>query len=121
MFFLSTLLAICAAWPTAAMASVVAMSVRAFWEFGAPGHGKGVWDGLGALVKRMVKQDIIDNVALTASKRITSAEEVAEHVRARFSTDEWKDSHVGMTINEIVVVQGSTEEIHGTRPQPDYE
>jgi hypothetical protein len=121
MFFLSTLLAICAMWPTAATAGAVAMSVRAFWEFGAPGHGKGVWDGLGALVKRAVRQDIIDNVALTASKRITSAQEVAEHVRARFSTEEWKTSHAGMTINEIVVIHGSTEEIHGTRPQPDYE
>jgi hypothetical protein len=99
----------------------MAMSVRAFWEFGAPGHGKGVWDGLGALVKRAVKQDIIDDVALTATKRITSAKEVVEHVRARFSTNDWKASHAAMTINEIVVVHGSTETIHGTRPQPDYE
>ena len=48
-----------------------------------PGHGKGVWDGLGALVKRTVKQDIIDGVALTSTKCVTSAAEVAEHVRAR--------------------------------------
>jgi|EP00966_Prymnesium_polylepis_P116886 hypothetical protein len=122
MFFLSTLLALCAAWPAvAASAGAVAMSVRAFWEFGAPGHGKGVWDGLGALVKRTVKQDIIDGVALTADKQITTAKEVAEHVRARFSTDEWKASHAASTINEIIVVHGSTEEIHGTRPQPDHE
>jgi hypothetical protein len=120
-FFLSTLLAICASWPVAATAGAVAMSVRAFWEFGAPGHGKGVWDGLGALVKRTVKQDIIDGVALTSTKHVTSAKEVAEHVRARFSTEEWKASHAATTINEIVVVYGSTEEIHGTRPQPDYE
>jgi hypothetical protein len=121
MFFLTTLLALCASWPVAATAGAVGMSIRAFWEFGPPGHGKGVWDGLGALIKRAVKQDIIDDVALTASKRITSAKEVAEHVRARFSTDEWKASHAAMTINEIVVVHGSTEEIHSSRPQPDYE
>jgi hypothetical protein len=121
MFFLSTLLALCALWPAAATAGAVTMSVRAFWEFGAPGHGKGVWDGLGALVKRTVKQDIIDDIALTKSKRITTAEEVAEHVRARFSTEDWKASHAAMTINEIVVVHGSTTEIHGTRPQPDFE
>ena len=121
MFFMSTLLAICAAWPVAVPAGVVAMSARAFWEFGPPGHGKGVWDGLGALVKRTVKQDIIDGVALTTSKRTTSAKELAEHVRARFSTGEWKASHADMTINEIIVVYGSTEEIHGTRPQPDHE
>jgi len=121
MFFLTTLLSLCASWPAAAAAGAAAMSMRAFWEFGPPGHGKGVWDGLGALVKRSVKQDIIDGVVLTASKQITCAAEVAEHVRARFSTEEWKNSHAGMTINEIVVVHGSTEEIHGTRPQPDYE
>ena len=76
---------------------------------------------MGALVKRSVKQDIIDGIALTETKRITSAAEVAEHVRARFSTDEWKASHAAMTINEIIVVHGSTEQIHGTRPQPDHE
>ena len=121
MFYLTTLLVTCAAWTIAASTGAVAMSIRAFWEFGAPGHGKGVWDGLGALIKRTVKQDIIDGVALTASARITSAKEVAEHVRARFSTDEWKASHAGMTVNEIIVVYGSTEEIHGTRPHPDHE
>lgn len=129
MFFLTVLLTFCAAWPAAAAtaaatavagATATAMSVRCFWEFGAPGHGKGVWDGLGALAKRTVKQDIIDGVALTASGRITSAAEVAEHLRARFATDEWRDSHVGGTINEILVVHASTEQIHGSRPQPDH-
>ena len=97
------------------------MSFRAFWEFGAPGHGKGVWDGLGALVKRTVKQDIIDGVALTASKHITSAQEVAEHVRARFSNEEWKASHATRAINEIIVTYASTAEIHGDRPKPEHE
>jgi hypothetical protein len=70
MYFLTTLLTICAAWPagpaavTGAMAAgATATAFRAFWEFGPPGHGKGVWDGLGALVKRAVRQDIIDGVA----------------------------------------------------------
>ena len=71
MYFLTTLLALCATWPAgpagsvpaAAVAGVAAMSFRAFWEFGPPGHGKGVWDGLGALVKRAVRQDIIDGTA----------------------------------------------------------
>ena len=121
MFFLTTLLAICGSWPAAAVTGAAAMSVRAFWEFGAPGHGKGVWDGLGALIKRAVRQDIIDGVVLTASGRITTAAEVAEHVCARFSTEEWKASHAASTINEIIVIHGSTGEIHGTRPQPDHE
>ena len=76
MFFLTTLLGICHAWPSLAGAGAIAMSVRAFWEFGAPGHGKGVWDGLGALVKHTVRQDIIDGVVLTQSKQVTNAKEV---------------------------------------------
>jgi hypothetical protein len=60
-----------------------------FREFGAPGHGKGVWDGVGALIKRTVRQDIIDDrpgrsTILTESRRITTAKEVAGHVRHRF-------------------------------------
>ena len=35
--------------------------------------------------------------------------------------DKWKAKHAAMTINEIVVVHGSTETIHSTRPQPDHE
>ena len=67
MYFLTTLLALCAAWPAgptfAIAATTSASAFRAFWEFGPPGHGKGVWDGLGALVKRTVRQDIIDGNA----------------------------------------------------------
>ena len=67
MYFLTTLLALCAAWPIGPAAvtgtATAAAAFRAFWEFGPPGHGKGVWDGLGALVKRAVRQDIIDGVA----------------------------------------------------------
>lgn len=36
-------------------------SFRVIWEFGAPGHGKGVWDGIGAWMKRTVRQDIVDH------------------------------------------------------------
>lgn len=73
-------------------------------------------------MKRTVKQDIIDNVALTASKHITSAEEVPEHVRrARFSTDDWKAAHATSTSNEIIIVYGSTQEIYGMRPPPDHD
>ena len=68
MYFLTTLLALCATWPAGptvatAATAVSASAFRAFWEFGPPGHVKGVWDGLGALVKRTVRQDIIDGNA----------------------------------------------------------
>ena len=47
--------------------------------------------------------------------------QVAEHVRARFCTDEWRDAHLGKTVNEIIVTYASTGEVHGSRPQPGHE
>ena len=76
MFFLTTILGIRYAWPSLACAGAIAMSVCVFWEFGAPGHDKRVWNGLGALVKRTVRQDIIDGVVLTQSKQVSNAKEV---------------------------------------------
>lgn len=92
------------------------LTFRVFWEFGAPGHGKGVWDGIGAWIKRSVRQDVIDHRPsspniLTASGRILSPEEVAEHVKARFQTQEFVEGHIGSTINEVVVIYTPFEEI----------
>mmetsp|Transcript_7191 Transcript_7191/g.15759 ORF Transcript_7191/g.15759 Transcript_7191/m.15759 type:complete len:89 (+) Transcript_7191:310-576(+) len=76
----------------AAWAAHVAVSIRIFWEFGAPGHGKGVWDGIGAWIKRSVRQDIIDHrperpTIKTESGEIRWPSEVAEHLKARLNTD----------------------------------
>ena len=57
MYFITTLLALLGVWTNGLVASLGgALAFRIFWEFGAPGHGKGVWDGLGALIKRTVRQ-----------------------------------------------------------------
>ena len=56
MYFLTTLPERLKSWSTAA-----GRSFRIIWEFGAPGHGKGVWDGIGAWMKRTVRQDIVDH------------------------------------------------------------
>ena len=115
------------------------LTFRVFWEFGAPGHGKGVWDGIGAWIKRTVRQawaslslsrnsrslsprllllpqDIVDHrpemkTVLTADEQILSPEQVAEHVKARFNTDEFVQSHLKKTINEVVVSYTPTAEI----------
>ena len=73
-------------------------------EFGCAGHGKGPWDGLGAVIKQMVRRDILHNNILTASGYITSPAEVAEHLHLRFGTDEWKATHVEKKVNEIIVL-----------------
>ena len=56
MHFLTTLPERLTSW-----AAHLPISFRIFWEFGAPGHGKGVWDGIGAWIKRTVRQDIVDD------------------------------------------------------------
>jgi hypothetical protein len=112
-------------WTTAATVVSLGLSLRVFWEFGAPGHGKGVWDGIGALIKRTVRQDIIDDQPrrksiLTDSGRISTAKEVAEHVFKRFD-EKWTAKQMHKALNEIVVIYVDTEEIVATRPKPEHE
>ena len=45
-------------------------------EFGCPGHGKGPWDGLGAMVKTKVSRDLTNGQVLTPSGDINTALEV---------------------------------------------
>lgn len=83
-----------------------ARSFSVYWEFGAPGHGKGVWDGIGAWMKRTVRQDIVDHrppslpTIKTASGSILTPEQVYEHLKASFDTAEYVDSHKLKTINQ---------------------
>ena len=54
--------------------------MRAIWlEFGCPGHGKGPWDGMGAMVKTKVTRDITNEQCGTLSGRIESQIEEAIH------------------------------------------
>ena len=102
----------------------LAFSFRVFWEFGAPGHGKGVWDGIGAWMKQTVREDILDDrppdrkTIKSESGDIMTPKEVAEHLKASFNTDEFVASHLQKTINEVVVIYTPTAEI--IRPTPDY-
>lgn len=90
--------------------------LRSIWiQYGCPGKGKGPWDGLGAMVKSKIRRDITDGRCLTASKRIRSALEVAEHLRKLFSTPSWLLKHAHTKINEIVVLYIDKDET-----DPDY-
>ena len=84
-------------------------------EYGCPGKGKGPWDGLGAAVKTRIRNAIINQIArkakTTPSGQITNALEVAQHLRAIFSTPEWLRTHAHMTINEYVVFYIDRDEI----------
>lgn len=103
-------------------------SMRVFWEFGAPGHGKGVWDGIGAWMKRTVRQDIIDDrpqkpILRTVCGKILIPEHAAEHLIACFNTMDFEEKHIDSTINKVVVLYTPTEEIkrppgHKFTPMP---
>lgn len=87
-------------------------------DFGCPGHGKGPWDGLGAVLKQYVTRDITNNFILTESGYITCPAEVAEHLRKRVGSVEWMEAHKDKHINEIVVFYAPHQEIQ--RPRVDH-
>jgi hypothetical protein len=95
--------------------------LKACWiEFGCPGHGKGPWDGMGAVVKQRVARDMTNGRILTASGVIECPREVAEHLRARFMTDEWKAEHADKAIHEITVTYSHHDEF-SERPTVEHE
>jgi hypothetical protein len=51
------------------------------WDFGAPGHGKGPWDGLAGTIKR----NRIFELELT----LVNAHEVFKHIHEYFGTETW--------------------------------
>ena len=80
-------------------------------EFGCPGHGKGPWDGLGAVLKQCVTRDTLNNKILTQSGYVTSPMEVAEHLRRKVDTDDWRAAHRTKTIKKITVLYSDHSEI----------
>ena len=80
-------------------------------EFGCPGHGKGPWDGLGAVLKQAVARDILNEKILTDSGYVTCPKEVAEHLRRKVGTDEWRAAHRNKTIKQITVLYSDHAEI----------
>lgn len=96
--------------------SSLGITFRVFWEFGPPGHGKGVWDGLGAWMKRTIRQDITDDrpsypTLQTSDRKILNPSQVAEHLKAIFDTDAYVSGHVDATINQVVVLYTPTGDI----------
>jgi hypothetical protein len=85
------------------------------WSFGCPGHGKGPWDGLGAV---MLRTDTKNKTCLTTSKSIKTVTDVVEHLTARFDTDKWQQDHECGTINRIGIEKADWQDI--ARPEVDY-
>jgi hypothetical protein len=80
-------------------------------EFGCPGHGKGPWDGLGAMVKTKVTLDIMHDKERTMTGKITSPILVTQHLRATFCKKEWLMKHIHTQITQVVVMYRSAEKV----------
>ena len=80
-------------------------------EFGCPGHGKGPWDGLGAVLKQAIARDILNQKILTQSGYVTCPMEVAEHLRCKVDTNDWRAAHRAKTIKQISVLYSDHAEI----------
>jgi hypothetical protein len=69
-----------------------------------PGHGKGPWDGLGAMAKSRVTVDVMHGKERTSTGKITSAMLGAQHFRAIFCNKDWDMEHTDMKIQQVVVM-----------------
>jgi hypothetical protein len=74
-------------------------------------HGKGPWDGLGAMVKSKVTLDIMHDNERTSTGKITSAMLVAQHLRSIFCNVDWDMEHTDMKIQQVVVMYLNTDQI----------
>ena len=88
-------------------------------EYGCPGHGKGPWDGIGAMAKTKVTRDLTDGNVQTPSGRITSPLEVAQHLHVQFCSRQWKKEHMNMKINQVVVMYLDADQIVRPVAPPD--
>jgi hypothetical protein len=71
-------------------------------EFGCPGHGKGLWDVLGAMAKSKVTVDIMHGKEGTSTGQIMLAILVVQHFRAIFCNKDWDMDHTDMKIQQVV-------------------
>ncbi len=73
-------------------------------EFGCPGHGKGPWDGLGAMAKSKVTVDIMHGKERTSTGKITSAMLVTQNFRGICCNKDWDMEHADMKIQQVFVM-----------------
>ena len=70
--------------------------------FGAPGHGKGVWDGVGAAIKNGLRRDIVDGYCLDDLDSIQLPHHCYRHIRAKVTDPEWLKEHATYALDEYV-------------------
>ena len=77
---------------------------------------------MGAVMKQTITRDITNGKILTESGYVRDPKEAAEHLKARFETDEWRAAHADKAIHQIVVTYSNHEDITERPPvEHDFE
>jgi hypothetical protein len=91
------------------------------WCFGCPGHGKGPWDGIGAVIKSLLRLAITYNQCANEAGRISTAEHCYENVRGTLCGPSWQPGR-GAAITKFVTFYATNHEVDSqTRHVKRYE
>jgi hypothetical protein len=85
-------------------------------SFGCPGHGKGPWDGYGAVVKTHVR-----NANTKGTARITTPREAAVAIERHFCSLEYEAKHASAKIQKVVVTFVEAADIPRDVRAPSYD
>jgi hypothetical protein len=81
------------------------------WCFGCPGHGKGPWDGIGAVIKLLLRRLAITySTCANAAGRISTAEHCYEHILATLCGPSWQLGR-GAAISKFVTFYATNHEV----------
>lgn len=89
-------------------------------KFGCPGHGKGPWDGFGAVVKQRTSNDIKNGSFKSTSGQHLSSIDVAENLEHHFCSAQYEQDHRHHKINRVVVHHIDVSEISRPIVEPKY-
>jgi hypothetical protein len=94
---------------------------RVYWAFGCPGHGKGPWDGIGALIKTMLRHSITTGHDIEADGlRIMTPEDCANHMRGQLGEDWAKDQRRKRAVISRMTVFYADEDVILRRKDAEY-
>ena len=85
------------------------LGMKVTWSFGCPGHGKGPWDGLGGLMKRVLRSETIKLKVV-----LRTYQDVAAYLRLRFCNEDWLQKHkvgTGYKINCVKITEVDSNQI----------
>ena len=85
-------------------------------SFGCPGHGKGPWDGYGAVIKSYVR-----NTNTKGTTRITTPRGAAVAIERRFCSPDYEAKHADAKIQKVVVTFIEASEIPRDVRAPSYD